>query len=63
MPEFHEREPEHQEWKRAVLAGEIELPEIDTTPYNVPTNQTPTKKVAAPFLSAAAGGFDGFGEG
>jgi alkanesulfonate monooxygenase SsuD/methylene tetrahydromethanopterin reductase-like flavin-dependent oxidoreductase (luciferase family) len=47
MPEFHEREPQHQQWKRAVLSGEIELPEIDTQPYNVPTNQTPTKKVAA----------------
>ena len=23
MPEFHDREPEHQEWKRRVLAGEI----------------------------------------
>ncbi len=30
MPEFHEREDEHQAWKRAVLAGEIELEEIDT---------------------------------
>jgi alkanesulfonate monooxygenase SsuD/methylene tetrahydromethanopterin reductase-like flavin-dependent oxidoreductase (luciferase family) len=30
MPEFAGREPEHQEWKRAVLAGEIELEEIDT---------------------------------
>ena len=33
MPEFKEREPEHQEWKRAVLAGEIDLEEIDTDPY------------------------------
>ena len=33
MPEFHEREPDHQEWKQRVLAGEIELEEIDTTPY------------------------------
>ena len=31
MPEFHAREPEHQAWKRAVLEGEIELDEIDTT--------------------------------
>lgn len=29
MPEFHERDAEHQEWKRAVLAGEIELEDID----------------------------------
>lgn len=33
MPEFKEREAEHQEWKSAVLAGEIELPDIDTAPY------------------------------
>lgn len=33
MPEFQEMEPEHQEWKQKVLAGEIELEEIDTTPY------------------------------
>jgi hypothetical protein len=36
MPEFHAREPEHQKWKRAVLAGEIQLAEIDTSPENVP---------------------------
>lgn len=29
MPEFHERDAEHQEWKRAVMAREIELEEID----------------------------------
>ena len=33
MPEFHANEPAHQEWKRKVLAREIELEEIDTTPY------------------------------
>jgi alkanesulfonate monooxygenase SsuD/methylene tetrahydromethanopterin reductase-like flavin-dependent oxidoreductase (luciferase family) len=33
MPEFHGRESEHQEWKRQVLAREIELPELDTTAY------------------------------
>ncbi|HUD61627.1 MAG TPA: LLM class flavin-dependent oxidoreductase [Acetobacteraceae bacterium] len=33
MPEFHDDEPAHQEWKRQVLAREIELEEIDTTPY------------------------------
>ena len=32
MPEFHEREPEHQAWKRGVLAGEIELDEVDIAP-------------------------------
>jgi alkanesulfonate monooxygenase SsuD/methylene tetrahydromethanopterin reductase-like flavin-dependent oxidoreductase (luciferase family) len=33
MPEFHAMEPEHQEWKRKVLAGEIQLEEIDTQPF------------------------------
>jgi alkanesulfonate monooxygenase SsuD/methylene tetrahydromethanopterin reductase-like flavin-dependent oxidoreductase (luciferase family) len=33
MPEFHAAEPEHQEWKRAVLTGEIQLDEIDTDPF------------------------------
>jgi alkanesulfonate monooxygenase SsuD/methylene tetrahydromethanopterin reductase-like flavin-dependent oxidoreductase (luciferase family) len=43
MPEFHEREHEHQEWKAAVLAGEIQLDEIDTSPYAMPrrTGQAP----------------------
>ena len=31
MPEFVAKEPEHQEWKRKVLAREIELEDIDTT--------------------------------
>ena len=34
MPEFHALEPEHQEWKRRVLDGELQLAEIDTQPYN-----------------------------
>jgi hypothetical protein len=33
MPEFHGMEPEHQAWKQQVLDHEIELEEIDTTPY------------------------------
>jgi hypothetical protein len=32
MPEFVERDGEHQTWKQAVLAGEIELEEVDTSP-------------------------------
>jgi alkanesulfonate monooxygenase SsuD/methylene tetrahydromethanopterin reductase-like flavin-dependent oxidoreductase (luciferase family) len=35
MPEFHERDQVHQEWKARVLAGEVELDEIDTEPYAV----------------------------
>jgi alkanesulfonate monooxygenase SsuD/methylene tetrahydromethanopterin reductase-like flavin-dependent oxidoreductase (luciferase family) len=33
MPEFTGKEPGHQEWKRKVLTREIELEDIDTTPY------------------------------
>lgn len=33
MPEFHAAEPAHQEWKRRVLAGDIQLEEIDTQPF------------------------------
>jgi alkanesulfonate monooxygenase SsuD/methylene tetrahydromethanopterin reductase-like flavin-dependent oxidoreductase (luciferase family) len=47
MPEFHAREDEHEVWKQAVLAGELELAEIDTTPYQMATNQTPSSKAPA----------------
>jgi alkanesulfonate monooxygenase SsuD/methylene tetrahydromethanopterin reductase-like flavin-dependent oxidoreductase (luciferase family) len=33
MPEFHADIPAHEEWKRKVLAGEIELEELDTEPF------------------------------
>ena len=33
MPEFHALEDQHQEWKKGVLAGDIELEELDTAPY------------------------------
>ncbi len=46
MGEFHDREPQHQEWKQAVLAGEIELEELDTQPFNQRTNQTPSSAAA-----------------
>jgi alkanesulfonate monooxygenase SsuD/methylene tetrahydromethanopterin reductase-like flavin-dependent oxidoreductase (luciferase family) len=42
MPEFHGREAEHQEWKRQVLSGAIELEEIDTDPYDVRGASKPT---------------------
>jgi alkanesulfonate monooxygenase SsuD/methylene tetrahydromethanopterin reductase-like flavin-dependent oxidoreductase (luciferase family) len=32
MPEFQAHEPQHQEWKRKVLAGEIELPDTEANP-------------------------------
>lgn len=34
MPEFQERDNVHQEWKRAVLAGEIVLDDRDTTGHD-----------------------------
>jgi alkanesulfonate monooxygenase SsuD/methylene tetrahydromethanopterin reductase-like flavin-dependent oxidoreductase (luciferase family) len=34
MDEFHDREPEHQAWKDAVLAGDLELDELDTEPFS-----------------------------
>ena len=43
MPEFQGREAEHQQWKQAVLAGEIELEEIDTEPFNFRARGAPTK--------------------
>ena len=42
MPEFHAREPEHQKWKAAVLAGEIELEEVDTQPHTIQVGTKPT---------------------
>jgi alkanesulfonate monooxygenase SsuD/methylene tetrahydromethanopterin reductase-like flavin-dependent oxidoreductase (luciferase family) len=32
MPEFVERDPDHQAWKQGVLAGDVVLPEVDTSP-------------------------------
>ena len=43
MPEFHEREDEHQQWKRAVLAGEQTLEIIDTEAYNMAGRLRPTQ--------------------
>jgi alkanesulfonate monooxygenase SsuD/methylene tetrahydromethanopterin reductase-like flavin-dependent oxidoreductase (luciferase family) len=42
MPEFQAREPARLEWKRAVLAGELALEDIDLAPYRAATLQTPT---------------------
>ncbi len=44
MPEFQERDPLHQEWKQAVLAGEIELEAIETDPYTFRALQTPSNR-------------------
>jgi alkanesulfonate monooxygenase SsuD/methylene tetrahydromethanopterin reductase-like flavin-dependent oxidoreductase (luciferase family) len=53
MPEFKAREPQHQEWKSAVLRGEIELEDVDTTPYNAYTLQTPVSQAATGTLKAS----------
>ncbi|MEP6872303.1 MAG: LLM class flavin-dependent oxidoreductase [Anaerolineaceae bacterium] len=45
MPEFHDREDQHQSWKRKVLSGEILLEEMDTAKFNRPSNQTPASKL------------------
>jgi luciferase family oxidoreductase group 1 len=33
MPEFQERDIDHQAWKQSVLSGDIQLEELDTTPF------------------------------
>jgi len=42
MPEFHGRHAEQEAWKAAVLAGEIELEDIDTEPFNFAARGKPT---------------------
>ncbi|HUF32953.1 MAG TPA: LLM class flavin-dependent oxidoreductase [Acidimicrobiales bacterium] len=46
MGEFHGREDEHQAWKRAVLAGDIELEELDTEAHAGRSYQSVTKEPA-----------------
>lgn len=43
MPEFQARDAEHQEWKQAVLAGEIVLEEVDTAEYDIYSHQAPKR--------------------
>jgi alkanesulfonate monooxygenase SsuD/methylene tetrahydromethanopterin reductase-like flavin-dependent oxidoreductase (luciferase family) len=43
MPEFQAHDAAHQQWKSAVLSGEIELEAIDTAPYNFAGRLKPTK--------------------
>ena len=42
--EFHERHGNQEAWKAAVLAGEIELEDIDTEPFNFAARGKPTLK-------------------
>ena len=39
MPEFNERQSEHEAWKQRVLAGDIALDEVDTSPDVLPRPQ------------------------
>jgi alkanesulfonate monooxygenase SsuD/methylene tetrahydromethanopterin reductase-like flavin-dependent oxidoreductase (luciferase family) len=43
MPEFHAREPEHQEWKRSVLAGETALDPVDVDSFRKRNMAAPTQ--------------------
>jgi hypothetical protein len=65
MPEFHGEEAAHAEWKKAVLAGDIVLEDLDTKPYDIFSHQnedivrlTPEQlkaQMAAKEKAAAAG--------
>ena len=46
MPEFHDREPEHQAWKRSVLDGTLPLDDIDIEPFRSKASR-PTRGVSA----------------
>jgi hypothetical protein len=39
MPEFHAREPRHQQWKADVLAGHVALEALDTAEFRVYSHQ------------------------
>jgi alkanesulfonate monooxygenase SsuD/methylene tetrahydromethanopterin reductase-like flavin-dependent oxidoreductase (luciferase family) len=63
MPEFHAMEPDHQTWKSSVLAGEIELDEIDTAPFTTVSLQSArwnqlSDDEKARAMAAAAGAAD-----
>ncbi len=55
MPEFHDRESEHQDWKRGVLAGETVLEDIDTEPYNFAARGKPTQASSKETRNMVAG--------
>ncbi|MCB1683266.1 MAG: LLM class flavin-dependent oxidoreductase, partial [Pseudomonadales bacterium] len=44
MPEFHAMQPQQDAWKAAVLAGEVELEDIDTEPFNITRGRKPTQQ-------------------
>ena len=47
MPEFQADEAAHQAWKKAVLAGEIELEELDPASMTPVSLQSPKWKESA----------------
>ena len=47
MPEFQGREPEHQAWKQAVLAGEIDLEGIHTRAHAFARPKLRTERAGA----------------
>jgi alkanesulfonate monooxygenase SsuD/methylene tetrahydromethanopterin reductase-like flavin-dependent oxidoreductase (luciferase family) len=47
MPEFHANEARHAAWKRAVLAREIDLPEVDVAQFAAANMARPTLPPAA----------------
>ena len=51
MPEFHARDGEHRKWKDAVLAGEIQLEEIDTSPERLPRPQRRLEEASEPLAT------------
>jgi len=55
MPEFHGREDVHQQWKSAVLAGDLKLEEIDTEPYNFAARGKPTQTSSKESRNMVAG--------
>ena len=58
MPEFKERHSAQEEWKRAVLAGDIELEDIDTDPFNFAARLKPSQpstRDAKDMISGVAG--------
>jgi len=55
MPEFHGREDIHQQWKSAVLSGDITLEDIDTEPYNFAARGKPTQTSSKESRNMVAG--------
>ena len=55
MPAFHSRQKQQDEWKAAVLAGEIVLEDIDTEPFNMKARGKPTMPASDAATNMIAG--------